>query len=108
MKNVAARTTAARERACVLLDRDVDAVAKLRLLYVEPKARGLGIGGRLVDECIRFARQAGYRKLMLWTQKSLTAARRIYKAAGFSLVEQRAHHSWGKSLLAETWELNLR
>jgi DNA-binding MarR family transcriptional regulator/GNAT superfamily N-acetyltransferase len=91
----------------VFLVKKNQTVAKLRLLYVEPRARGLGIGRRLVDECIRFARQAGYRKIMLWTQKSLGPARRIYKAAGFSLVEQQAHHSWGKDLVAETWELNL-
>jgi DNA-binding MarR family transcriptional regulator/GNAT superfamily N-acetyltransferase len=91
----------------VFVVRKSQTVAKLRLLYVEPRARGLGIGRRLVDECVRFARHAGYRKLMLWTQKSLGAARRIYKAAGFSLVAQQAHHSWGKNLVAETWELNL-
>jgi DNA-binding MarR family transcriptional regulator/GNAT superfamily N-acetyltransferase len=81
--------------------------AKLRLLYVEPSARGLGIGSRLVGECVRFARQAGYRKMVLWTQSELDAARHIYKKAGFRVVEKKRHHSFGKNLVAETWELSL-
>jgi DNA-binding MarR family transcriptional regulator/GNAT superfamily N-acetyltransferase len=81
--------------------------AKLRLLYVEPTARGLGIGSRLVSECVRFARQAGYKKMVLWTQSELDAARHIYKQAGFRVVEKKRHHSFGKNLVAETWELSL-
>jgi DNA-binding MarR family transcriptional regulator/GNAT superfamily N-acetyltransferase len=81
--------------------------AKLRLLYVEPSARGLGIGSRLVSECIRFARQACYKKMVLWTQSELDAARHIYKKAGFRVVEKKKHHSFSKDLVAETWELTL-
>jgi DNA-binding MarR family transcriptional regulator/GNAT superfamily N-acetyltransferase len=82
-------------------------IAKLRLLYVEPAARGLGIGSRLVAECIRFARQAGYKKMILWTQSELDAARHIYKRAGFRVVEKKRHNSFSKNLVAETWELSL-
>jgi len=81
--------------------------AKLRLLYVEPAARGLGIGSRLVGECVRFARQAGYKKIVLWTQSELDVARRIYKQAGFRVVQKKRHHSFSKDLVAETWELSL-
>ena len=90
----------------VFLVKKSDAVAKLRLLLVEPSARGLGIGKRLVEECVRFAQQAGYQKIMLWTQSELAAARGIYQAAGFERVAEERHHSWSrKNLVAETWEL---
>ena len=92
----------------VFVAKESEDVAKLRLLHVEAEARGLGIGKRLVEECVRFARQAGYQKMTLWTQNNLSAARHIYKQAGFHVVHEQKHHSFGKDLTAETWELNLR
>jgi len=91
----------------VMIVRQSDAVARLRLLHVERAARGLGIGRRLVDECLRFARASGYEKITLWTQSNLLAARHLYEAAGFTCVSKEAHHRFGKDLVAETWELDL-
>jgi DNA-binding MarR family transcriptional regulator/N-acetylglutamate synthase-like GNAT family acetyltransferase len=91
----------------VMLVKDTARVARLRMLLVEPQARGLGIGARLVEECIRFARQAGYRKITLWTHSVLTAARHVYQHAGFQLVDRKAHDEFGKRLMGETWDLTL-
>jgi DNA-binding MarR family transcriptional regulator/GNAT superfamily N-acetyltransferase len=91
----------------VLLVRASDDVAKLRLLLVEKKARGLGLGRALTEQCIHFARAAGYRSITLWTQSILLAARGIYQRAGFHRVSEQKHHSFGVDLVGETWELKL-
>ena len=96
------------ERAgCVFLVRQSATVAKLRLLILRPEARGLGLGGRLTDACVAFARAAGYRKLVLWTQSNLVAARAIYASRGFVLEASEANEAFGQQLVSETWELVL-
>jgi DNA-binding MarR family transcriptional regulator/GNAT superfamily N-acetyltransferase len=91
----------------VFLVRHSDDVAKLRLLLVDPAGRGQGLGKRLVGECVAFARARGYRKITLWTQSILTAARKIYQEAGFALVASEPHRSFGQNLIGETWEREL-
>jgi DNA-binding MarR family transcriptional regulator/GNAT superfamily N-acetyltransferase len=91
----------------VMLVKENDDVARLRLLLVDPKARGLGLGARLVDECIRFARAAGYKSITLWTHSVLLGARHIYEKAGFRLTGSEPRHSWGQNVDAEFWDLEL-
>jgi len=91
----------------VFLVKQSKSVAKLRLLLVEPRARGRGLGKRLVAECIAFAREKGYRKLVLWTQSNLEAARAIYRAAGFRRTKAERHAAFGYDLVGEYWELSL-
>lgn len=92
---------------CVMLVKDSPGVARLRLLLVDPKARGLGLGARLVDECVKFARKAGYTKITLWTHSVLAAARHLYEQAGFTLTASEPRHSWGQDVVAEYWDLDL-
>ena len=92
---------------CVMLVKDAPGVARLRLLLVEPKARGIGLGQRLVDECVKFARDAGYNRVTLWTHSVLLAARRAYEKAGFTLTSSEKKHSWGQDVVAEYWDLDL-
>ena len=90
---------------CIFVAKDSDAVARIRLLLVDPKARGLGLGARLTDEAVRFARQAGYKKMTLWTHSILKAARHIYQKAGFKLTGSEKHESWGQPVVSEYWDL---
>jgi GNAT superfamily N-acetyltransferase len=92
---------------CVFCCERDETTAQLRVLLVEPWARGAGLGGRLVDECITFARQAGYSRMMLWTVDMLTQARRIYKRAGFELVKAEPKHQFGFEMMDEIWEMDL-
>lgn len=91
----------------VYLMKEDTETARLRLLYVEPQARGLGLGKKLVSECTAFARAAGYKRIVLWTQSTLTAARKLYVNEGYALMKQEPHHSFGKDLVGETWQLDL-
>jgi len=92
---------------CVFCVADSAEVARLRILLVDPAARGLGLGARLVDECLAFARATGYRRITLWTNDVLASARRIYQAAGFTLESEDAHHSFGHDLVGQTWSREL-
>ncbi len=92
---------------CMFLVKKSDDLAQLRLMLVEPRARGLGIGRRLVEECVEFARRTGYRKLTLWTNDVAANARHLYERAGFRIVHSKPHHIFGRDMVDETWELEL-
>jgi N-acetylglutamate synthase-like GNAT family acetyltransferase len=92
---------------CIFLVKKTNATAKLRMLLVEPRARGLGLGNRLVDECLAFAREAGYKKVTLWTNDILHSARHIYAQRGFKLIREERHHSFGHDLVGQHWDLKL-
>jgi DNA-binding MarR family transcriptional regulator/N-acetylglutamate synthase-like GNAT family acetyltransferase len=93
---------------CIFLVKKDEKTAKLRLLLVDPRARGLGLGAKLIDECISYARACGYEKMILWTNSNLFAARHLYQKFGFRLVDMEPHHSYGHDLVGENWELDLR
>jgi N-acetylglutamate synthase-like GNAT family acetyltransferase len=92
---------------CVFVVEREPEVAQLRCLLVEPKARGHGVGGALVDACVGLAREAGYKRMMLWTNKGLDSARKIYEAVGFTLVEEQPHEDFGVPLIGQNWEMAL-
>jgi len=102
-----AESAAGRRLGCIFLVAGETGTARLRLLLVEPEARGLGLGRTLVSECVRFARAAGYERIVLWTQENLAAARHLYERAGFTRTARESHHSFGHDLVAETWQLEL-
>jgi GNAT superfamily N-acetyltransferase len=97
-----------RRAGCVFCVAAGQSTAQLRILLVDPAARGHGVGGRLVDECITFARHAGYARMRLWTNHPLTAAQRIYLSRGFTLVSEEPHHSFGADLVGQVYELDLQ
>jgi len=92
---------------CIFVAKDSEEIARIRLLLVDPKARGLGLGARLTEEAVRFAREAGYKKMTLWTHSILKAARHIYQKAGFKLMRSEKHKSWGQPVVSEYWDLEL-